>query len=303
MAHHWLTNGSPECLAGRSALAGGRDPSIVERWSTSRESMPRPQRPTVLAERHRIVGSARGESRRSTGNGNGSAAPTRTPYAEKSAKQLRKRYRREKELEAYQVELLKLQRHLEATGLKMIVVFEGRDAAGKGGTIRRVTRYMNEKHYRVVALGKPTDEQRGPVVPPEVRHAVPARGRDGAVRSQLVQPGDGRAGLRLLHREGAPGLPPGRRRLREGPRPTGNRPGQAVLLGDQEGAAASLRPSARRSAPAVEAQRGRRPGAGPVGRVHRAQVRDAAAAPTPPQPRGPSSDRRTSTGRASTRSR
>lgn len=42
----------------------------------------------------------------------------------------------------------------------MIVLFEGRDAAGKGGTIRRVTRYMNEKHYRVVALGKPTDEQR-----------------------------------------------------------------------------------------------------------------------------------------------
>ncbi len=85
----------------------------------------------------------------------------RSAPAEKSAKQLRQRYRRELELEAYQVELLKLQKHLEATGLKMIVVFEGRDAAGKGGTIRRVTRYMNEKHYRVVALGKPTDEQRG----------------------------------------------------------------------------------------------------------------------------------------------
>jgi len=42
----------------------------------------------------------------------------------------------------------------------MIVLFEGRDAAGKGGTIRRVTRYMNEKHYRVVALGKPSDVQR-----------------------------------------------------------------------------------------------------------------------------------------------
>ena len=42
----------------------------------------------------------------------------------------------------------------------MIVLFEGRDAAGKGGTIRRVTRYMNEKRYREVALGKPTDEQR-----------------------------------------------------------------------------------------------------------------------------------------------
>jgi len=60
----------------------------------------------------------------------------------------------------YQVELLKLQRHLEAHQIPMIVLFEGRDAAGKGGTIRRVTRYMNEKRARVVALGKPTDQQR-----------------------------------------------------------------------------------------------------------------------------------------------
>ena len=63
-------------------------------------------------------------------------------------------------LKPYQAELLKLQKHLELTGKKMIILFEGRDAAGKGGTIRRVTRYMNEKHYRVVALGKPTQEQR-----------------------------------------------------------------------------------------------------------------------------------------------
>lgn len=63
-------------------------------------------------------------------------------------------------LEPYQVELLKLQRHLEAERIPMIVVFEGRDAAGKGGTIRRVTRYMNEKRARVVALGKPTEDQR-----------------------------------------------------------------------------------------------------------------------------------------------
>jgi polyphosphate kinase 2 len=68
--------------------------------------------------------------------------------------------RTEAELRPWQVELLKLQRHLEATRMRMIVVVEGRDAAGKGGTIRRVTRYMNEKHYRVVALPKPTEEQR-----------------------------------------------------------------------------------------------------------------------------------------------
>jgi len=71
-----------------------------------------------------------------------------------------RRARREDSLKPYQVELLKLQRHLEVNDRRMIVVFEGRDAAGKGGTIRRVTRYMNEKHYRVVALGKPTEEQR-----------------------------------------------------------------------------------------------------------------------------------------------
>ncbi len=62
-------------------------------------------------------------------------------------------------LKPYQVELLKLQRHLEAEQIPMIVLFEGRDASGKGGTIRRITRFMNEKRYRVVALGKPTDAQ------------------------------------------------------------------------------------------------------------------------------------------------
>ena len=71
-----------------------------------------------------------------------------------------KRYRREEELKPFQAELLKVQQYLEEKQRRMIILFEGRDAAGKGGTIRRVTRYMNEKHYRVVALGKPTQEQK-----------------------------------------------------------------------------------------------------------------------------------------------
>ena len=71
-----------------------------------------------------------------------------------------KRYRREEELKPFQAELLRVQQHLEENQRRMIILFEGRDAAGKGGTIRRVTRYMNEKHYRVVALGKPTEEQK-----------------------------------------------------------------------------------------------------------------------------------------------
>ena len=63
-------------------------------------------------------------------------------------------------LKPYQAELLKLQAHMEREKNKFIILFEGRDASGKGGTIRRTTRYMNEKHYRVVALGKPTETQR-----------------------------------------------------------------------------------------------------------------------------------------------
>ncbi len=64
------------------------------------------------------------------------------------------------ELKPYQAELIKLQKHLEVSGRKVILLFDGRDASGKGGTIRRFTRYMNEKRYRVVALGKPTEEQK-----------------------------------------------------------------------------------------------------------------------------------------------
>ncbi|MEA1914876.1 MAG: polyphosphate kinase 2 [Campylobacterota bacterium] len=63
------------------------------------------------------------------------------------------------ELKLYQVELIKMQNYLEKTNKKIIVLFEGRDASGKGGAIRRISRYMNSRHYRIVALGKPTETQ------------------------------------------------------------------------------------------------------------------------------------------------
>ncbi|HBI16170.1 MAG TPA: polyphosphate kinase 2 [Desulfobulbaceae bacterium] len=69
-------------------------------------------------------------------------------------------YSNAEDLRPFQAELIKLQKHLERTGKKIIILFDGRDASGKGGTIRRVTRYMNAKHYRVVALGKPSQLQR-----------------------------------------------------------------------------------------------------------------------------------------------
>ncbi len=69
-------------------------------------------------------------------------------------------YYADEELKPYQAELIKLQQHLEKNNMKMIILFDGRDASGKGGTIRRVTRYMNEKRYRIVALGKPSSDQK-----------------------------------------------------------------------------------------------------------------------------------------------
>jgi polyphosphate kinase 2 len=70
------------------------------------------------------------------------------------------KYYNSEELKPYQAELIKMQRHLENTGKKMVILFDGRDASGKGGTIRRIVRYMNEKRYRVIALGKPSEHQK-----------------------------------------------------------------------------------------------------------------------------------------------
>lgn len=77
-----------------------------------------------------------------------------------SKKKASAKVNREKSLKPYQAELIGLQKYLEETKKRMIILYEGRDASGKGGTIRRVARYMNEKHYRIVALGKPTQQQR-----------------------------------------------------------------------------------------------------------------------------------------------
>ncbi len=62
---------------------------------------------------------------------------------------------------ALQAELLKVQHWAQETGQKFVMLFEGRDAAGKGGTIKRFTEHLNPRSARVVALNKPTDEERG----------------------------------------------------------------------------------------------------------------------------------------------
>jgi polyphosphate kinase 2 len=65
-----------------------------------------------------------------------------------------------KELAKLQIELVKLQEWIKAGGLKVVVIFEGRDAAGKGGVIKRITQRLNPRICRVVALGTPTEREK-----------------------------------------------------------------------------------------------------------------------------------------------
>lgn len=66
----------------------------------------------------------------------------------------------EKELEKLQLELVKLQEWIKNKNLRIVVIFEGRDAAGKGGTIKRITQCLNPRICRVVALGVPTEKEK-----------------------------------------------------------------------------------------------------------------------------------------------
>lgn len=76
---------------------------------------------------------------------------------EKSSKLDKKYY--EKELQKLQVELVKLQEWIKNQGLKVVIIFEGRDAAGKGGVIKRITESLNPRNVRVVALPAPTERE------------------------------------------------------------------------------------------------------------------------------------------------
>lgn len=85
--------------------------------------------------------------------------PPQAPEASKTQVKLStKEY--EKELEKLQVELVKMQGWIKEKGLKVVVLFEGRDAAGKGGTIKRITEKLNPRIVRIVALSTPTEREK-----------------------------------------------------------------------------------------------------------------------------------------------
>ena len=78
------------------------------------------------------------------------------PYPERMAREDYERFKR-----LLQIELLKLQEWIKETGERLVIVFEGRDAAGKGGTIKRFMEHLNPRGARVVALAKPNERERG----------------------------------------------------------------------------------------------------------------------------------------------
>lgn len=93
------------------------------------------------------------------------------PYPERMS---RPEYDRHKRLQ--QIELLKLQSWIKETGQRLVIVFEGRDAAGKGGTIKRFTEHLNPRGARVVALEKPTERERGQWYFQRYVHHLPTAG-------------------------------------------------------------------------------------------------------------------------------
>jgi len=103
-----------------------------------------------------------------SGNGSGSGSdryhpsPILDDFSTHSEGRLPKLDRKfyEKELAQLQVELVKMQYWIKHTGYRLIILFEGRDAAGKGGTIKRVTEPLNPRGCKVVALGTPSDQQK-----------------------------------------------------------------------------------------------------------------------------------------------
>lgn len=82
----------------------------------------------------------------------------------------------ERELKTLQIEMLKLQNHVKDQGLKILIIFEGRDAAGKGGTIKRLTEHLNPRGARIVALEKPSDIEKTQWYFQRYSHYLPSAG-------------------------------------------------------------------------------------------------------------------------------
>ena len=113
------------------------------------------------------------------------------------------------------VELVKLQEWVKLKGLKVCIVFEGRDGAGKGGTIKAITERVSPRVFRVIALTAPTEREKSQMYIQRYLPHLAGRRRGRDLRPQLVQPRGCRARNGFLHRGGGGRVPEGSAGVRE----------------------------------------------------------------------------------------
>ena len=138
-----------------------------------------------------------------------------------------------KELRKLQVQLCKLQEWVKHKGLRAIVIFEGRDGAGKGGTIKAITERVSPRVFRVVALPAPSDREKTQMYMQRYLANFPAAGRGHYLRSQLVQPRRRRECHGLLHRGTAQAVSRTLPDIRELDGQQRDHPGQVLARGEQ----------------------------------------------------------------------
>ena len=169
-----------------------------------------------------------------------------------AARMKRKAY--EKELRKAPGQLCHLQEWVKEKKLRVIILFEGRDAAGKGGTIKAITEKVSPRVFRVVALPAPSDREKTQMFLQRYMRAFSGRRRNRHLRPQLVQSRRRRICHGLLHRRRTrplPGAVSADRATRRGGR---HHPDQALARGRHGGAGAALQGEDRRSAAAMEAE-------------------------------------------------
>jgi polyphosphate kinase len=117
-----------------------------------------------------------------------------------------KRREYEHQLAQLHVEFVKLQQWVVHKGLKVCILFEGRDGAGKGGTIKAMTERVSPRIFRVVALPAPTEREKSQMYAQRYIPHLPAAGEVVIFDRRLVQPRRRRAGAGILLRGGGEGL-------------------------------------------------------------------------------------------------
>ena len=183
-------------------------------------------------------------------------------------------------------ELVAMQEWVKATGAKVCIVFEGRDTAGKGGTIKRITERVSPRVFKVVALSAPTERERSQMYIQRYIEHFPGLRRGRHLRSQLVQPRRCGACDGILHARADRAVPGAGARGREGDGGVRHPPHQVLAGGERRRADATPGGPHPRPAQGLEADRHGPQVVHPLGRLHARRATRCSRRPTRPGLRG-----------------